>query len=92
MRHERQMVCAIVQGKSNRPGLTFDDAELAAIQHLMLHVYGTAEHTVGSAEIWSRFADALPREELGLVEDAGHVHWFDDSTRVAEDVRDFLAG
>src|SRR5262249_49126888 len=28
MRHERDMVCAIVKGKSYRPGLTFDDAEL----------------------------------------------------------------
>jgi pimeloyl-ACP methyl ester carboxylesterase len=92
MRHEREMVCAIVKGKSYRPGLTFDDAELAAIRHPTLHVYGTADHTVESAEIWSRVADALPRGELRLVEGAGHMPWFDDSTRVAEELRDFLAG
>ena len=38
------MVCAIVRGKSYRPGLTFDDAELAAIVH------GTSDVTVGPAE------------------------------------------
>jgi pimeloyl-ACP methyl ester carboxylesterase len=90
MRHEREMVRAIVRGKSYRPGLTFDDAELAAIPHPTLHVYGTADHTVGSNEIWGRVADALPRGELRLVEGAGHMPWFDDSTRVATEVRDFL--
>jgi pimeloyl-ACP methyl ester carboxylesterase len=92
MRHEREMVCAIVKGKSYRPGLTFDDAELAAIRHPTLHVYGTADHTVGKAEIWSRVVDALPRGELRLVEGGGHMPWFDDSTRVAEEVRNFLGG
>jgi len=91
MRHEREMVCAIVKGTSYRPGLTFDDAELAAIRHPTLHIYGTADYTVGSAEIWSRVADTLPRGELRLVEAAGHMPWFDDLTRVAEAVRNFLA-
>ena len=50
MRHEREMVCAIVKGKSYRPGLTFDDAELAAIRQPTLHVHGTADETVGSAD------------------------------------------
>ena len=90
MRHEREMVCAIVKGKSYRPGLTFDDAELAAIRHPMLHVYGTADHTVGSAEIWGRVADALPRGELRLVEGAGHMPWFDDPDGVAKEVGRFL--
>ena len=44
------MVCAIVRGKSYRPGLTFDDAELAAIRQPTLHVHGTSDVTVGPAE------------------------------------------
>ena len=63
MRHEREMICAIVKGKSYRPGLTFADAELAAIRRPTLHVYGT-EDAVGSAEIWKRVAGVLPRGEL----------------------------
>jgi pimeloyl-ACP methyl ester carboxylesterase len=91
MKHEREMVSAIVKGKSYRPGLTFDDAELAAIRNPTLHVYGTADHSVGSAEIWSRVVDALPRGELRLVEGAGHMPWFDDLDTVVGEVRRFLA-
>lgn len=90
MKNERQMVCAIVKGKSYRPGLTFDDAELAAIRQPTLHVYGTADNTVGTAEIRNRVADALPRGELRLVDSAGHMPWFDDPAQVAEEVSRFL--
>ena len=91
MRHERDMVRAIVKGDSYRPGLTFDDAELAAIRQPTLHVHGTSDETVGSAESWPRVADTLPRGELRLVEGAGHMPWFDDSTRVAKEVGEFLS-
>jgi pimeloyl-ACP methyl ester carboxylesterase len=91
MRHEREMVRAIVRGNSYRPGLTFADAELAEIQRPTLHVYGTAD-PVGSVDIWKRVAGVLPRGELRVVEGAGHMPWFDDSTRVAEEVSHFLAG
>ena len=84
MRHERDMVCAIVKGKSYRPGLTFDDAELAAIRQPTLHVHGTSDETVGPAESWQRVADTLPHGELRLIDGAGHMPWFDDPDRVAE--------
>jgi pimeloyl-ACP methyl ester carboxylesterase len=90
MRHERERICAIVKGKSYRPGRTFEDAELAAIRQLTLHVYGTAD-PVGSAEIWKRVAGVLPRGELRLVEGAGHMPWLDDPSRVAAEVSHFLA-
>jgi pimeloyl-ACP methyl ester carboxylesterase len=90
MRHEREMVCAIVKGKSYRPGLTFEDAELAAIRQPTLHVYGTAD-PVGSADIWRRVAGVLPRGKLRLVEGAGHMPWFDDPSQVAAEVSRFLA-
>jgi pimeloyl-ACP methyl ester carboxylesterase len=90
MRHERGMVCAIVRGKSYRPGLTFEDAELAAIRRPTLHVYGTTD-PVGSADLWRRVTGTLPHGRLSIVEGAGHMPWFDDSTRVAEEVSAFLA-
>jgi pimeloyl-ACP methyl ester carboxylesterase len=83
------MVCAIVRGKSYRPGLTFENAELAAIQPPTLLVYGTSD-PVGSVDIWKRIAGVLPRGELHLVEGAGHMPWFDNSTRVVEEVGHFL--
>jgi len=77
MRHEREMIRAIVSGRSYRPGLTFDDAALADIQPPTVHLFGTADPT-GSADIWQRVADVLPRGELRLIEAAGHMPWFDD--------------
>lgn len=91
MRHERAMVRAIVSARSGwRPGLTFEDAELGAIQHPTLLVYGTADRS--SVESWRRFVGLLPRGELQLVESAGHQPWFDDPTGVADDVSRFLQG
>ena len=89
MCHERKMIRAIVKGKSYRPGLTFDDDGLAAIQPPVLHVFGVADPT-GSAEIWQRVADLLPRGALRLIEGAGHMPWFDDPTQVATEVGRFL--
>jgi pimeloyl-ACP methyl ester carboxylesterase len=88
MRNEREMVRAIVKGKSYRPGLTLEDAELKAVRQPTLHVYGTAD-PVGSADVWRRVSSRLPDGRLSLVE-AGHMPWFEDSTRVAEEVAGFL--
>ncbi len=88
---ERRLSCRRwSRGKSYRPGLTFEDAELAAIRHSTLHVYGTAD-PVGSADLWKRVTRTLPHGRLSIVEGAGHMPWFEDSTRVAEEVGDFLA-
>lgn len=91
MRNERDMVRAIVSWrKGPRPELTFDDAELAAIQQPTLLVYGTAD-PVGTVEIWRRVVDLLPRGELQLVDGAGHMPWLDDPSGVAGHVSRFLA-
>ena len=65
IRHERDMVCALVSGRSYRPGLTFTDAELRAIEQPTLYVYGTAD-PVGTTAMWRRVTDVLPRGELLL--------------------------
>jgi pimeloyl-ACP methyl ester carboxylesterase len=91
MRHERDMVRAVVSWRTGpRAGLTFERAELAAIQQPTLLVYGAAD-PVGTGEIWQRVADLLPRGELQLVDDAGHTPWLDDASAVARHVTRFLA-
>ena len=91
MPNERDMVRAIVSWRTGlRPGLTFDDAELAAIQQPTLLVYGTAD-PVGTVDIWRRVADLLPRGELQLVHRAGHMPWLDDPSGVADQISRFLA-
>jgi pimeloyl-ACP methyl ester carboxylesterase len=90
MRNEREMVArAVVSGRNWRPGVTFDDAELAAIERPALYVYGT-EDPVGGADVWSRVVGLLPQGKLHLVDGAGHMPWFDDPSRVAGEVKRFV--
>jgi 2-hydroxy-6-oxonona-2,4-dienedioate hydrolase len=91
MRNERDMVRALVSGRTFRPALTFDDAELAAIGHPTLMVYGTADE-VGTVDIWRRAMGVLPRGELHVVDGAGHLPWLDDPIQVGGRVGDFLSG
>jgi 2-hydroxy-6-oxonona-2,4-dienedioate hydrolase len=90
MRYERDMVRAIVKGSTFRPGLTFSDAELSAIETPTLLMYGTAD-PVGSVETWVRVAGLLPQGELRVVEGGGHMPWFDDAKGVASEIRSFSA-
>jgi pimeloyl-ACP methyl ester carboxylesterase len=89
MRHERDMVRTIVSARGFRPGPTFDDAELGRIEQPTLHVLGTAD-PIGTIDTWRQTAALLPRGELKLVDDAGHVPWFDDPSRVASHIARFL--
>lgn len=91
MRNERDMVRTLVSGRTFRPALTFEDAELAAIGQPTLMVYGTAD-PVGTVEIWRRAMGVLPRGELQLVDGAGHLPWLDEPIQVAGRVSDFLSG
>jgi len=91
MRHERDMVRSILRRDGWRPGLTFEDEELAAIRQPALYVWGTAD-PVGSVDVWRRAVGALPAGELRLVEGAGHTPWLDDPGLVGGHVRRFLTG
>lgn len=90
MRHERDMVRAIATPRGFRAGLTFGDAELTRLEQPTLHVFGTAD-PVGTADVWRREVGLVPHGQLYLVDDAGHMPWFDDPRRVAGEVSRFLA-
>jgi pimeloyl-ACP methyl ester carboxylesterase len=89
-RHERDMVRSVVGGGGYVPGLVLQDAEIAGIDQPTLMVYGTAD-PIGSVEIWRRFAGRLPHGELELVDGAGHLVWYDNSSRIGARVAGFLA-
>ena len=91
MRHERDMVRALVRGHRFGPGLTFDDHELETIEQPTLAVHGTADPT-GTVYTWKRVVSKLPRGELHLIDGAGHLSWFDDAKEVGGLVRGFLSG
>jgi pimeloyl-ACP methyl ester carboxylesterase len=90
MRHEREMVQAVVGPNGWRPGLTFEEADLAAIEQPILFVYGGAD-PVGTPELWSRFVELLPNAEVRILDGFGHQPWLDDPRRVAGEVTRFLA-
>jgi pimeloyl-ACP methyl ester carboxylesterase len=90
-RHERAMIRAVASWRGFRPGLTFEDAELAAIRQPTLYIYGTAD-PVGTVDIARGAVDLLPQAELHLVKDGGHVPWLDDPSQVGSHVSRYLAG
>lgn len=81
MRHERDMVRAIVNRRGFEPTLTFDAAELAAIPHPTGLVFGTGDPTA-PVELWKRFTALLPHAELHVME-GGHLPWLDNPGQVA---------
>jgi pimeloyl-ACP methyl ester carboxylesterase len=89
MRHEREMVKAIVVGSTYRSGVTLSDAELAAVEQPALLVYGTAD-SLGTRALWARVMGAMPRGELAVLEGAGHMVWLDDPAGVASQMEAFL--
>jgi 4,5:9,10-diseco-3-hydroxy-5,9,17-trioxoandrosta-1(10),2-diene-4-oate hydrolase len=91
IRNERSMMRAVLSWRRGayRPGLTFKDEELAGIKQSVFHVYGTAD-PVGTVDIWRRFTGLLPKGELRLVDEGGHLVWFDDPRGVARDVSRFV--
>ena len=91
MRHEREMVRAILGRDGWRPGVTISDTDLAAIRQETLMLYGTGDE-VGGPETWRRMTDAMPNARLSIHEGAGHMLWLDDPKRVAGEIREFLGG
>jgi pimeloyl-ACP methyl ester carboxylesterase len=89
-RHERAMVKVIVQRRGFAPGLVPGEAEIRGIEQPTLMVYGTAD-PIGSVDIWRRFVELMPRGELELIADGGHLVWYDDPVRIGSRVGRFLA-
>jgi pimeloyl-ACP methyl ester carboxylesterase len=89
-RHERDMVKTIVGRGRYTPGLVLEDAEIAGIEQPTLMVYGTAD-PIGSVGIWRRFAGRMPRGELEVVDEGGHLVWYNDPGRIGARVAQFLS-
>jgi 2-hydroxy-6-oxonona-2,4-dienedioate hydrolase len=91
MRHERDMVRALLDRGALRPGLAFEDHELHEIKAPTLMIFGTADPS-GDTGIWQRFVDQLPQGELKILDGFGHMPWWDDPAAVGQEVASFLKG
>jgi pimeloyl-ACP methyl ester carboxylesterase len=90
MRHERDMVRAMLGRSGWRQGVVFEDRELGRVEAPVLLIYGSADPT-GNVDLWRRVAATLPHCEYQVMDGAGHQPWFEDSDRVAAEVIRFLA-
>lgn len=81
MRHERDMVRAIVNRRGFEPTLTFEPDQLSSIARPTTMVFAKADPN-GPVELWEKFAGLLPQGELHVME-GGHMPWLDDPSRVA---------
>jgi pimeloyl-ACP methyl ester carboxylesterase len=86
MRHERAMVQTVVGRSHWKPGLTFDDRELAAVEPPVDWIVGSAD-PIGSIELWKQIATRMPRARITIVDNAGHLPWLDDPRTVADGIR-----
>ena len=82
MHHERAMVQAVLGPSGFVPDLLFDDDRRALVKQPVLMVVGSAD-PVGSTEIWENFTDSLPDATLRIVQNGGHLPWWDDPAQVA---------
>jgi pimeloyl-ACP methyl ester carboxylesterase len=90
MRSERAMVSHLVRGGRWRADLPFDEHALSRIAAPTLMVVG-ADDNVGDPATWRSFVSAMPHGRFELVDNAGHMPWFDAPDEVADHVRRFLA-
>jgi pimeloyl-ACP methyl ester carboxylesterase len=91
MRAERVMVRTLVGRGGWRPGLTLSESDFQSVTPALSWIVGSDDPT-GSVELWTRTAARMPNAEVQVIDGAGHLPWLDDPSRVAEVIRQFLAG
>lgn len=85
--NERDMVRAITDRGGWKPGLTFNADDLSSVSVPLLMIYGT-DDPIATLEIWQSFVKRIPEGSLDVIEEAGHLPWFDNPEHVAGLLRD----
>lgn len=80
--NERDMVRAITGRDGWKAGLTFDADDLSSVLVPVLMIYGTAD-PIATVEVWQDFVAQIPKGRLAVIEEAGHLPWFDSPGHVA---------
>jgi 2-hydroxy-6-oxonona-2,4-dienedioate hydrolase len=91
MRAERAMVRTLVGRGGWRPGLALSESDFTSIAPALSWIVGS-DDPIGSVDLWTRTAARMPNAEVHVIGGAGHLPWIDDPSRVADVIRQFLAG
>lgn len=89
LRHERSMVKAMQRKGEWIPGIAVTDSDLRHISQPTLLVYGTKD-PLGTVDLWQRKIDLMQHGRIAIIEDSGHLPWYDDAHGVAKIVQEFL--
>jgi pimeloyl-ACP methyl ester carboxylesterase len=90
-RNDRAWLPSLLGWRGAKPGLAFDDEEVAAIRKPVLYVHGTADWR-GTAQVAARTTALLPGSRTLAIDDGGHIPWLDDPVGIGRAVAAFLAG
>ena len=85
MRHERNMVQAVLGPNGWRNGFVPADGALAAVSHKTKMLLGSNDPT-GPVELYRAFMDRLPNAEFEVIDGAGHMPWWDEPQLVGRSI------
>lgn len=89
LRHERKMVIAMQHKGQWAPGIALADDDLRDTPQPTLLVYGSHD-PLGTVELWQRKIDLMQHGRMEVIDDSGHLPWYDDPRHVANLVQQFL--
>jgi len=89
MANDTRVIRQVVTRRGVHPELTFTPAELRSLAVPTLLYWGAAD-TFGGAELARSTAELIPRSELEIVANGGHLPWLDDPDRAARSASAFL--
>ena len=87
MHNERELVRSTLTGQGFADGFMLTDEEIQAIDSPTLMIYGTND-PIGSTQIWQQFVNLMPHATLEIIDNAGHLNWYDSPAEVSQQLID----
>lgn len=89
LRHERKMVIGMQQEGEWAPGIALAGDDFRDTSQPTLLVYGSHD-PLGTVELWQRKIDLMQQGRMEVIDDSGHLPWYDEPRHVANVVQQFL--
>lgn len=82
MHNERELVRSTLTPEGFADGFMLTEEEIQAVDSPTLMIYGSND-PIGSTEIWEEFVNLMPDATLEIIDDAGHLNWYDSPAEVS---------